>query len=114
MGACPHLGPAGAGDPGGDRRSGRTVPCDFTAVGASGAARRSTELSGGERQRVFIARAICQEPEIILLDEPTAALDLAHQVRVMDLMARLQREKGVTVVMVSPRSQSRRPCMPTA
>ncbi len=63
--------------------------------------RRLTELSGGERQLVYIARAICQEPEIILLDEPTAALDLAHQVRIMDLMERLKMEKGITVVMVS-------------
>ncbi len=65
------------------------------------AERKMDQLSGGERQRVFIARAICQEPEIILLDEPTAALDLAHQVRVMDLMERLREEKGLTVVMVS-------------
>ncbi|MCP4687596.1 MAG: ABC transporter ATP-binding protein, partial [Desulfobacterales bacterium] len=55
----------------------------FTGV-AHLATRKMTQLSGGERQRVFIARAICQEPKIILLDEPTASLDLAHQVRVMD------------------------------
>lgn len=65
------------------------------------AGRKLDQLSGGERQRVFIAKAICQEPRIILLDEPTAALDLAHQVRVMDLMEKLKEEKGVTVVMVS-------------
>jgi iron complex transport system ATP-binding protein len=63
--------------------------------------RKMDQLSGGERQRAFIARAICQEPQIILLDEPTAALDLAHQVRVMDLMERLRTEKGLTIVMVS-------------
>ncbi len=63
--------------------------------------RKMDQLSGGERQRAFIARAICQDPQIILLDEPTAALDLAHQVRVMDLMERLRTEKGLTIVMVS-------------
>jgi iron complex transport system ATP-binding protein len=60
-----------------------------------------SQLSGGEQQRVFIARAICQEPDIMLLDEPTASLDLAHQVKVMDLMEKLKREKGITVIMVS-------------
>jgi iron complex transport system ATP-binding protein len=59
------------------------------------------QLSGGEQQRVFIARAICQEPDIMLLDEPTASLDLAHQVKVMDLMEKLKQERGVTVIMVS-------------
>ena len=59
------------------------------------------QLSGGEQQRVFIARAICQEPDIMLLDEPTASLDLAHQVRVMDLMEKLKVQKGTTVIMVS-------------
>ncbi|HOP46283.1 MAG TPA: heme ABC transporter ATP-binding protein [Desulfobacteraceae bacterium] len=63
--------------------------------------RRLDQLSGGERQRVFIARAICQDPQIILLDEPTASLDLRHQVRLMDLMERLKQERGITVIMVS-------------
>jgi iron complex transport system ATP-binding protein len=65
------------------------------------AGRKLNQLSGGEQQRVFLARAICQEPKILLLDEPTASLDLAHQVRIMDLMERLKAEKGVTIVMVS-------------
>ena len=72
----------------------------FTGVEAL-ADRKMDQLSGGERQRAFIARAICQEPQIILLDEPTAALDLSHQVRIMDLMEKLRMEKGLTIVMVS-------------
>ena len=73
---------------------------EFTDV-AHLASRRLDELSGGERQRVIIARAICQEPQLILLDEPTASLDPAHQVRIMDLLERLRRERGMTVIMVS-------------
>ena len=65
------------------------------------AGRKLDQLSCGEQQRVSIARALCQEPEILLLDEPTASLDLANQVRLMDLMERLKRETGLTVVMVS-------------
>ncbi|MGD2023064.1 MAG: ABC transporter ATP-binding protein [Desulfobacterales bacterium] len=72
----------------------------FTQV-AHLADRKLDQLSGGEQQRVFIARAICQEPKMLLLDEPTASLDLAHQVRIMDLMERLKTEKGITIVMVS-------------
>ncbi len=60
-----------------------------------------SRLSGGERQRAQIARAICQQPKLILLDEPTAALDLAHQIRTMELLATLQAERGTTVVVVS-------------
>lgn len=65
------------------------------------ASRRLGQLSGGERQRVIIARAVCQQSEILLLDEPTASLDPAHQLRIMDLMERLRQEAQITIVMVS-------------
>lgn len=58
------------------------------------------DLSSGERQLASVARAIAQEPRILLLDEPTSHLDIAHQIRVLDLIKRLNRETGLTVLIV--------------
>ncbi len=58
------------------------------------------ELSGGQRQRVWIAMALAQETPILLLDEPTTYLDIAHQLEVLDLLTELNRAQGRTVVMV--------------
>jgi iron complex transport system ATP-binding protein len=64
------------------------------------AERTVDQLSGGQRQRVWISMALAQGTDLLLLDEPTTFLDLAHQVDVLDLVERLHREAGRTVVMV--------------
>ena len=63
------------------------------------AERRLGKLSGGETQRAWFALALAQEPQILLLDEPTTFLDLAHQLAVLDLIQRLNEERRLTVVM---------------
>jgi iron complex transport system ATP-binding protein len=64
-------------------------------------ARLVTDVSGGERQRAVIARALTQQPQVLLLDEPTAFLDLHHQLDIARILRRLNQERGLTVILVS-------------
>lgn len=61
--------------------------------------RSFSEVSDGQLQRVMLARAICQEPEIIVLDEPTSFLDIRYAVEILDILRRMASERGVTVIM---------------
>ena len=63
--------------------------------------RQITELSGGERQLVTVARALAQEPEVMLLDEPASALDLKHRTQLARALRRLRDERGITVLMIT-------------
>jgi len=79
----------------------RAVATALELTGTAALADRAVdELSGGQRQRVWIAMALAQQTDILLLDEPTTFLDLTHQVEVLDLLTDLNRRRGTTIAMV--------------
>jgi iron complex transport system ATP-binding protein len=97
MGRTPHARRLFGSTPEDERAVERAL-VDADALDLAG--RYPHELSGGERQRVLVAMALAQEPELLLLDEPTLHLDLAHQVALLSSIRRLQAQRGLTVVAV--------------
>lgn len=97
MGRYPHLGPLETGGPA-DREAVRRALglCDLDALGD----RDVTTLSGGEFQRARIARALSQEPRALVLDEPTASLDVGHEMAILELL-RASADDGMTVLLVT-------------
>ena len=96
LGRYPHTGRLGRMSP----RDHAIVDWAITAVSARHlAARDFSKLSDGERQRLMIARALAQEPSLVLLDEPTAFLDISSRVELMALLRRLARDEGLAIVV---------------
>jgi iron complex transport system ATP-binding protein len=96
-GRQPHRGALGRWTADDDRAVGEALELTETLDLAD---RVVDELSGGQRQRVWVAMALAQETDVLLLDEPTTFLDVAHQVAMLDLLADLNHERGTTMVMV--------------
>ena len=95
LGRTPHL--SYLGQESADDIAGAAAALDRLDLGAFGG-RPIESLSGGELQRALVARALAQEAPILLLDEPTASLDVGHQQAVLELVDRLRRESGLTVL----------------
>jgi iron complex transport system ATP-binding protein len=96
-GRTPHRGALGRWGP----EDQRAVDEAMALTGTTELAHRRVDtLSGGQRQRAWIALALAQDPAILMLDEPTSFLDLAHQIDVLELVGRLNARRGTTVVMV--------------
>jgi len=96
MGRFAHLGPFVLEGPSDFSIARRALESTGTSAFED---RLFSTLSGGEKQRVVIASALAQSAELLLLDEPTASLDVGHQLEVQSLLARLNREQGVTMVL---------------
>jgi len=98
MGRHPHLGPFALEGP-------ADLAIAREALAATGTAHLADRvymtLSGGEKQRVIIASALTQSPELLLLDEPTASLDIGYQLEIATLLGNLNRERGVTLVLAT-------------
>jgi iron complex transport system ATP-binding protein len=95
LGRTPHMHPLGVEGPA-DLAAAHDALARLDLLGFAG--RIVSTLSGGERQRVLIARALVQGAPIVLLDEPTTALDVGHQQQVLELVDELRRDRGLTVV----------------
>ena len=95
LGRTPHIPPLGREGAAAHAAVGVFRPTPHLHVFAE---RRLHTLSGGARQRVFLARALAQGAELLLLDEPTTALDIGHQQEVLDLVDRLRADAGLTVL----------------
>ena len=98
MGRAARLGLFGLERPE-DFAAARAALSEVDLAAAEG--KRLSQLSSGERQRALIARALAQEPSLLLLDEPTAFLDLKHRLQIYEILRRLNRDQRLTVVLVS-------------